>query len=202
MNELDFLSSLAEKVEGKLKSLGYEKNSKGLFVRFKNGHEINLIYIQKQSSRPMVSVNFGVHYDFLPKIGSTDLPKQGEIELPDCEIKVRLTPNTKQNDYWWPMDSSSLDEIASLIGSKSDEFFTQYDMDKDIGKISPNELENCIPALFPSVTKVRACLVLASIHESNGEKKLAAEFAKLGIKTAGMAVGPKKALKQVLKRVE
>jgi len=50
------------------------------------------------------------------------LADNGQIELPDCEVKVRLTPDPSQNDYWWPIASESINEIFDLIMNRSEEF--------------------------------------------------------------------------------
>ena len=55
--------------------------------------------------------------------------------------------------------------------------------------------------ILSSLTKVRACLLLSRMHEKLGNREKCIEFANLGIKLAGMAVGPKKALKDILSRL-
>ncbi len=202
MKNSNFLSILADAIESNIKSLGFTRYSDFLFVRFKKNHEINVILIQEHSSEKMVSVNLGVHYDFLPKVGSTDFPEPGKVDLPDCEIKVRLTPDEGLNDYWWSMDMVSINEISLLIDAKVEELFSKFDVDKEIGKISIEDIENNLSVILPSITKVRACLMLARLHEVLGDRALAIEFARCGIKNAGMAVGPKKALKQIIERLD
>ena len=202
MNFTDFFVGLAAQIEGKLEKIGFEKQVNDLYVRFNENHDINVIFIQKHSSDSSVSLNFGVHYDFLPKIASIELPSKGTIELPDCEFKYRVTPSIADGDHWWPLSESAIDEVAELILSRANDYFSDYDINSSIGNLTTSDLDGEFPALFKGVTKVRACLVLASINEVKNNHKLAADFAKIGIKAAGMAVGPKKLLKQVLKRVE
>jgi len=198
----DFAAALAERMSGPLEALGFKKVSDDLFVRFNETHEINVISVQKHSSEPSVCLNFGVHYDFMPKIGSTELPSEGEVELPDCEVKVRITPDPSQKDHWWPISSDSVDEIAALTESRIEGFFNRYNINGDISSIVVDDLNDSLPDVFASLTKVRACLVLARIQETLGDAEAAVAFAKYGIKAAGMAVGPKKMLKEVLNRVE
>lgn len=198
----DFAVALAKRMSGPLETLGFKRVSDDLFVRFNETHEINVISVQKHSSEPSVCLNFGVHYDFMPKIGSTELPSEGEVELPDCEVKVRITPDPSQKDHWWPISSDSVDEIAALTESRIEGFFNRYNINGDISSIVVDDLNDSLPDVFVSLTKVRACLVLARIQETLGNTEAAVAFAKYGIKAAGMAVGPKKMLKEVLKRVE
>lgn len=193
---------MVERVSGPLEALGFKRISDDLFVRFKKTHEINVISIQKHSSESKVCLNFGVHYDFIPKIGSTELPGEETIELPDCEVKVRITPDPSQKDHWWHISLDSVNEIASLIESRAEGFFDRYSINGDLSSIGVDDLNDGPPDILASLTKVRSCLVLASIQETLGNTEAAAAFAKYGIKAAGMAVGPKKMLKEILKRVE
>jgi len=198
----DFAAALSERIAAPLEALGFKRRSDDLFVRFNKTHEINVISIQKHSSELRVCLNFGVHYDFMPKIGSTELHSEGAIELPDCEVKVRITPDPSQKDHWWPMISDSVDEIAALIESRAEGFFDRYAINGDLSSIVVDDLNDGSPDVFASLTKVRVCLILARIQETLGNAEAAVEFAKCGIEAAGMAVGPKKMLKDVLKRVE
>jgi len=202
MKTSNFLASLAHRIAGPLKSSGFVKSDDDLFVRFKDGHEVNVIWIQKHSSEPKICVNLGIHYDFLPKLGTTELPDNCKIELPDCEIKVRLTPATSQNDYWWLVGNKAVDEIANLIEDRAEKFFDRYNVGGEIVRITPEDLEGDMPDILSPLTKVRASLILARLHEVNGDLSEAINFAKFGIKAAGMAVGPKKMLKEILKIAE
>lgn len=198
----DFIALLAQKIVGPLGELGFKKTTDDLFVRFKAGREISVISIHKNSSEPKLCVNFGVHYDFLPKLGTTQLAEGGKIELPDCEVKVRVTPEPELNDYWWSFDAEAIEEISDLILNQVEKFFSRYDVDGDITTITPEDLDGEMPDVVAPLTKVRASLVLARIHEVNGSAEKASSFAKYGIKAVGMAVGPKKMLKEILKRIE
>jgi len=202
MNFSAFVSSLAYRLTASLEKAGFRKYADDLFVRFNDSHEISVISIQKHSADSKVSVNFGVHYDFLPKVGTSELPSNGEIELPDCEVKVRLTPDPSKNDHWWPLDSEAVNEVAWLIEHRVNEFFDRYNLDGYICSIVPENLEENIPDIIAMLTKVRASLMLARIHLARGDMTKAANFAQFGIKEAGMAVGPKKLLKDILKQID
>ncbi len=202
MNISEFRSVLSQRLQGVLKQSGFRETDSGTFVRKNDTHEISVIWIQKHSSESKVCVNLGVHYDFLPKVGSSEFVEGDDITQPDCEIKKRLTPDPSQNDYWWSLGAVEADEIARLVDESALPYFGQYALDSEIGSIIPGQFEGDLPALLSSLTKVRACLLMARIYEIKGEPSLASEFAKLGIKVAGMAVGPKKVLKEILKRTE
>jgi hypothetical protein len=202
MKYTDFISSLNQQLSSHLESMGFKNLTDNLFVRFSDSHEINVISIQKHSSDPTVCVNFGVHYDFLPKVASSEPPCDGLIELSNCEVKIRLTPNPSEKDYWWPIATNSIYEIADLINFQTSKFFYSYNLDGDISTITPSDLNEDLPDIIAMLTKVRAGLLLAHIHEALGNTEKAASFAKFGIKEAGMAVGPKKILREILQRVE
>jgi hypothetical protein len=202
MKFVNFITLLAQKITGPLGEFGFKKTTDDLFVRFKEGHDISVISIQKHSSEPKVCVNFGVHYDFLPKLGTTELAEDGKIELSDCEVKVRVTPESELNDYWWSFDTEAIEDISDLVLNRVEKFFSRYDIDGDITTITPEDLDGEMPDVIAPLTKVRASLVLARIHEVSGNTGKASSFAKYGIKAAGMAVGPKKVLKDILKRIE
>ncbi len=58
-----------------------------------------------------------------------------------------------------------------------------------------------MPDILIPLTKTRSSLILARIHEVSGDFEKAASFANYGLKVApAMASGPKKMLKEVLKR--
>ncbi len=203
----DFVQILAKQLSEPLAKKGFKRVADDLWVRFRNGHDINVISVQKHSSSSNVCVNIGVHYDFLPKVGTLDLPREGSIELADCEIKFRLAPDKGQRDHWWSIEPNSAVEISDLIFARTDDIFDQYEIagdssSHDITAIVPEDLDGEIPAVVSSLTKVRASLLLARLHEFRGDLEKAAGFANYGLRVAGMAVGPKKMLKEVLKRIE
>ena len=198
----DFTAALGKRVSGPLVALRFKIIKNDLFIRFNDTHEINVISVQKHSSDSIVSLNFGVHYDFIPKSGSAELPSKSEMELPDCEFKVRITPDPSQNDYWWPISPDSVDQIAALIEKRAESFFDRYSINGKVSKIVIDDLNENMPDIFTSTTKVRACLILARIQETLGNTASATAFAEYGIKLAGMAVGPKKILKDILIRIQ
>lgn len=197
----DFYKELNFLIEDSLVSSGFFKVSSDHYVRLKSSHEINVIFIQRNENSSSVCINFGVHYDFLPKLGSLDCP-DNKIELSECEIKIRFHPEALQSDYWWDVKEESIAEIAFIINSKKEITFDSYDVSGDIANITPKEFEMNMPSILSSLTKVRACFILARLNEELGRNERAADFARLGLKCAGMAVGPKKLLKDIIKRIE
>lgn len=198
----EFRNLLNRLLQDELTQIGFSKIDRGTFVRKTDAHEIYVIWIQKHSSESKVCVNLGVHYDFIPKAGTSEAIERNTIAQSDCEIKKRLTPDPSQNDYWWPLGSAEAEEIASLITETALPFFDQYALNGDLARIVPKQFSGDLPCLLSSLTRVRACLLMARIYEEKGNLARAAEFARLGVTAAGMAVGPKKTLKEILKRTQ
>lgn len=202
MNISEFRNVLNPLLQEELAQIGFREIDSSTFVRKTDTHELYVIWVQKHSSESKVCVNLGVHYDFLPKVGTSEAVEGNDIAQPDCEIKKRLTPDPSKNDYWWSFGKAEANEITGLITESALPYFDQYTLNGDIGEIVPEQFDGNLPILLSSLTKVRACLLMARIYEVTGKPAQAAEFARLGIKAAGMAVGPKKALKEILRRTE
>lgn len=163
--------------------------------------ELNVIQLQEHSTDNSFCVNLGIHYTFLPQAG-TEAPLDGDkIEVPDCELKLRLTYQDTVKDQWWPLVASSVDQVADLVCSRGLSIFDSYRLDGQIAEMDGKNIESGNLGLLASITKVRACLLLARMHERLGNRDKSVETATMGVKLAGMAVGPKKALMDILKRL-
>lgn len=195
-----FYVSFDELFSAFMKENAFQSSRSGVYFRLNNTHEINLITIQKHTSRPEVCLNFGVHYDFLPSAGSLLPAKPGSMDLAECEIKVRVTPQQSESDHWWPLQNSSVEEIVSLICKKSPAFFEAYKVE-NLKECKLSDFDGLISGVFSPLTEIRACLILATINEICGDKSKAKKFADLGITKSGLAVGPRKALKDLIKRL-
>jgi hypothetical protein len=182
-------------------SVGFLHTSPGTWNR-RNGDELNVIQLQEHSDGKTFCVNLGVHYTFLPKAGTEAALDGDQIELPDCELKSRLTDEGIVKDQWWSIDASSVDQVAKLVCSRAMPFFNSYRIDGPIAEMDGKSIESGNLLLLSSITKVRACLLLARMHEYYGNRDKCAETAMIGVKLAGMAVGPKKALKEILMRTD
>ena len=96
---------------------GFRRTSPGTWHR-RRGDELNVVQFQKQSAAELFCVNLGVHYRFLPKAGSEAPLEGGEIELPDCELKLRLTEDAGNRDQWWPVSAASVKPVADRRGPR------------------------------------------------------------------------------------
>jgi Domain of unknown function (DUF4304) len=184
-----------------LTSAGFRCVAPGTWNRHR-GDEINVVQLQKQSAAESFCVNLGVHFAFLPKAGVEAPLDDDEIKLPDCELKLRLTEQIADKDQWWPISEASAQLIADLVQGRGLPAFESYRTEGELAAMSAKSIESGSPGLLAPITKVRACLLLARLHERLGNRDKCIEAATIGVKLAGMAVGPKKALKDILKRCE
>jgi hypothetical protein len=182
-----------------LKGSGFRRIAAGTWSR-RRGDELNLIQLQPHSVEQSFCVNLGVHYTFLPKAGTEAPLDRDQIDIHDCEVKLRLTDASGTRDQWWPMSSSGVDAVAGVVMGRGMQLFHAYRLDGPIAAMDGKDIERGEPGLLGSLTKVRACLLLARLHEHAGNHDRCVETATIGLKLAGLAVGPKKALRDILKR--
>jgi hypothetical protein len=182
-------------------SVGFSRITAGVWSR-RRGDELNVIHFQKQSSQDLFCVNLGVHFIFLPKNGAEGTFVTDTLELTDCEIRLRLTDHPTTKDQWWLFSEENAVLVADLMRHRGMGIFDSYRLDGELAAISATSIERGDSVLLDSITKVRGCLLLARLHERLGNRGKCIELATIGIKLAGMAVGPKKALKDILQRVQ
>jgi hypothetical protein len=195
-----FWETLARIVDEPLSQEGFIKTARGLYVQFLPTHEICVISVQEHSSRSESCLNFGVHFDFLPRAGTSEKPMLNEMDLSSCEVKIRVTPGG-ESDYWWPMTSPSGQQLGELMLREHGKFFSSLSTDK-LSKLTSADLKAGNMGPLSTVTRVRAMLMLARLHECEGRDDLAREFAEVGLELAGMAVGPKKYFREILRRTD
>jgi hypothetical protein len=199
MNFTDLLTEADAALQQPLSSAGFHRVNAGTWNR-RSGDDLNVIWLQKNSSAESFCVNLGIHYTFLSKAG-TEATLGGEVlALADCEIKLRLTAQAAMKDQWWPLNSESIREVVDLMKSRGLAIFDAYRLAGPIAEMEAKDVEGDNLGLLSSLTKVRACLLLSRMHEHLGNREKSIEAATVGIRLAGMAVGPKKALKEILKR--
>ncbi|QIF03779.1 DUF4304 domain-containing protein [Roseimicrobium sp. ORNL1] len=200
MNFTELLRTAHHELEPSLIEAGFRRVSGAVWNRCK-GDELSVVHLQKHSVEESFCVNLGIHYAFLPKEGSLSTFDGGQIEAPECVLHLRLTENPAAKDQWWPIADSSLHQIIDLVGTRGLPIFDMYRLDGPIGKIDGKSIENGDFGPLAPMTRIRACFLLARIHERMGNRDKCVEIAAIGLKHAGMAVGPQKALKDILKRL-
>ena len=177
---------------------GFQEVSPGLWNR-RNGDELHVVEVQKHRADARFCVNLGVHFAFLPVAG-TEAALKGLLSSSDCELKLRLTGQPADQDAWWPMDDGGVTDVAALLPDQATAVFHRYRLDGPLATLDATSVERGTTGLLDSMTRVRACLLLARMHERLGNLDKCVEAASAGLRLAGMAVGPKKALKDILAR--
>ncbi|MBX3110336.1 MAG: DUF4304 domain-containing protein [Fimbriimonadaceae bacterium] len=180
-----------------LADAGFRRTSAGKWNR-RRGDELNVIHLQAHSVKSEFCVNLGVHYTFMPRWGS---PGDDRIDASDCLLKLRLTSHGSLNDQWWPIVAPSTNEVVDALVGRGLLVFDSYRLGGPISGIDGRSIESGDADLLTSVTDVRACLFIALMHEHLGNRDKSIEAADIRLKLAGMAIGPKKALRDILKRL-
>jgi hypothetical protein len=201
MDFQSFVNLMDKALSVEVMGLGFRSTRHGSWSR-KIDERIDVISFQKHSSQELFCVNIGIHYSFVPKVASTELPDGDNITQSECVVMLRLTEKDLDADQWWSMEADSIYAVCGLIKSKAMSLFDRYQLDGPISSIQSDEIEAEKNALLAMQTKVSSFLLLATIHEYLGNREQSIRFAQTGIRYAGMAVGPKKALKDILKRYE
>jgi len=201
MNFVELQQAADAAMSEALTRAGFRRTAAGTWNR-RRDDELNVIQLQKRGAEKTFCVNLGIHYTFLPEAG-TEAPLDGDqIEAPSCELKLRLTDQATVRDQWWPIAALSVAEVAELVCSRGLPIFDLYRLDGPIGGMDGKSIESSNPGLLASLTDVRACLLLARMHEHLGSRDKSIEAATIGLKLLGrMAVGPKAALNGILKRL-
>lgn len=168
---------------------------------------INFIWIQEHSDKSKFCVNLGVHLSFLPAVPGSKIIPFNEMDQAHCEIKKRLVPSHDLVDYWWLFSelNDSMLEVLDAYQTDGVQFFNRFsNYPSDWQNFTVGNVKDpSFTTLLPGVTKVRAALMFARIHKQLGDLSKCKEFANLGLEVAGkMAVGPRSALKALLKECE
>lgn len=178
---------------------GFFQSSRRNWTR-QNGYDINIIQLQKHSITNRFCINLGIHYSFLPKPGTESPWEADKMTLADCEIKLRLTVSPTDNDQWWSISEESVTQVSNLICEQGIQLFDAYHAEGALSSIDPKSIEIGNHGILAPITEVRACLLLARLHEQLRNRDRCVEAATIGLKLAGMAVGPKVELQEILKR--
>lgn len=197
----DFLKRIDLALEGAIAPAGFQRVAAGVWFRQLDDN-LNFIWLQKHSVKSEVCVNLGVHYAFLLSGETKPMDSLLVNSMPVCEIDLRLTGAPDVADQWWSMGDESVSDIVSLIGERALPVFESYRSEGTLASMTASDIELGDGGLLNVLTKVRACLLLALLHERSGKVEPCIEAASAGIRLAGFATGPKKKLKEILKRCE
>ena len=191
-----FFNYLREEFSPRLRELGFKGS--GNHFRRVNKEVIHCINIQGNKHGESCAVNLGIHLTFLPLNWNSSLPDLKKIKEVDCEFRRRLSPKMK-SDYWWKYKSlfkSPLRHARHLIDTYikyGEPCFQEYSTLDDIARMfSYEELgKGIFPRAFGATGSLRVALVMAYIHQHNGEIKLTQKYIKYGLENIESALGLK-----------
>ena len=138
MNLTDFLATADAYLLRPLGNAGFQRVNPGLW-NFRKGDDLNVVSLQKHSSKSLFCVNLGIHYAFLPKAGTETPLTRDYVEQPDCEIKLRLTSEPSAKHQWWPVVLRAADEVANLVSHRGLAIFDSYRLAGPISSIEARD---------------------------------------------------------------
>ncbi len=173
------------------------KGSGSTFRRIK-GDTIHVINIQGSRYGGKCCVNLGVHYFFLPTVGRAFTVDPKKLMEYDCEFRSRLHEENEP-ERWWNYGTNQVEAEASITNlielyrHRAWRFFEKFEPFPDVfERITPAEIGRGDCSKLPAaMTLVRAALTMARIMNHLGRVDERRQFAEVGLKHLGGAVGLK-----------
>jgi hypothetical protein len=173
------------------------KGSGGTFRRVK-GDRIDILNVQGSRYGGQSCVNVAVHFSFLPSAGGGRVTDPKMFKEYHCTFRDRLH-EVSESDHWWTYGTSDAEaeaSVASLIDMyrrRGADFFGKFEPFPDVfDRISPAEMDAGDYSNMPAaMTGVYAALTMARIMRHLGRLETSREFAEVGIRHLGGAVGLK-----------
>jgi hypothetical protein len=160
---------------------------------------IDVVNVQGSRSGGNCCVNVAVHFSFLPSAGGGRVPEWKKLKEYECAFRNRLH-EASEADHWWTYgvsDSEAEASLARLIDTyrrRSALFFGKFEPFPHVfeqitpAEIDAGDLSNMPPG---SLTGVLAALTMARIMSHLGRREKCREFAEVGLRHLGRAVGLK-----------
>lgn len=201
MSKAEFIAHVERDFVPVLREAGFD--GQGLCWRRLREPFIDCVDIQSRSDDAACCVNLGEHLTFLPIAGGSSAPDNEAMTSVDCEIKERLAPDGKP-EHWWKFENAA-EEVAVLLNcfkARAQTFFGKYrDFPKPFIDMKMSDIESdAALRIMPMMTKVRRILLIARIFDHLGDGPTALEWAEFGKENAGMAVEPKVAFREIIRK--
>lgn len=179
------------------------KGSGNTFRRVK-GDRIDLVNVQGSRYGGRCCVNVAVHFSFLPSEGGGRVTGPKKLKEYDCTFRDRLH-EVSESDHWWTYgasDSEAESSVASLMDMYSRRgalFFGKFEPFPEVfERISSAEMGAGDFSKMPAaMTGVYAALTMARIMKHLGRREKCREFAEVGLRHLGHAVGLKPELERL-----
>jgi hypothetical protein len=171
------------------------RGSGNTFRRIKGGR-IDVLNVQGSSYGGKCCVNIATHFSFLPSEGGGRVTDPKKFKEYDCTFRDRLH-EANQSDHWWTYGASDAEaeaSVANLIDMykrRGAQFFARFEPFPDVfERTTPADIERGDLSKMPAaMTQVRAALTLALIMKHLGRREKCREFAEVGLRHLGRAVG-------------
>jgi hypothetical protein len=176
----------------------------GITFRRIQGDRIDVINVQGSRSGGQCCVNFATHFLFLPSEGGGQVTDPKKFRECDCTFRDRLHEET-ESDHWWtygPNDAeaeASLANLLDLYKRRGALFFRKFEPFPDVfERITAVEMDAGDFSKMPAaMTGVYAALTMARIMRHLGRHQKGREFAEVGLRRLGHAVGLKAELERL-----
>ena len=176
--KFEFYDTLQEMWCPLLRATGFNKY-KWRFVR-SLPPMINVVSIQVSSDPTKCYVNLGVHFDFVPKSGSSDFPDLRLMKEYDCAFRSRVKGNTSYFHQWHiNLGKEAARNLVLCYRKTGEPFFDRLNNFPDLyTSIRPADLdsESSLPIKPSDAAIGKYASMLSLIHRRLGNEQLANEF--------------------------
>ncbi|MBU0761023.1 MAG: DUF695 domain-containing protein [Nanoarchaeota archaeon] len=183
----EFKSLLKEKFSLMMRKHGF-KGSGFNYVKEASNHYKHIVTIQASKYGCSCCIELGVFVDYFSKLEWNKELKDESIRAWDCEFRMRLTPDKKE-DFWWEYGKTKKDALASidnmieLFENKAFVLFDKFNsFPKPLISLTVKDLENKKHRELESHSALRVSLLIASTYKLLGNKNKSKQFANWGFK--------------------
>ena len=196
---MDSLNHIEQALYSVLRDTGFTAGKCG-WTRVRDEF-IDCADVQVRSDNAACCVNLGVHLHFLPVAGGSKPIDTNGMSSVDCEIKSRLVPEGK-TEYWWEPGGDNACDVGECFRELGEKFFRRFnDFPRPFSDIEMSEIDSDETlGLLPTMTKVRRILLITRVYDYLNDSENAVAWAEFGKQNAGIAVGPKSAFRDILRK--
>ena len=176
----------------------------GKTFRRVSGEAIHVVNIQGSKYGGQCCVNLGLHYSFLPTAGGGTVTDPRKVLECQCDFRDRVH-EAHVSDHWWTYgtsDAESEASIANLLDTyrrRGAPFFKKFEPFPAIfERIAPAELDAGDLSNLPTkMARLHAAITIARIMLHLGHVDKCRQFAEVGLRHLGPAVGLKSELERL-----
>lgn len=169
------------------------------------GERLDVVNVQGSRYGGQCCVNLATHFLFLPSEGGGDVTDPKQFRESHCTFRDRLH-EAAEWDRWWTYGGTDAESEASVISlidlyrRRGALFFGQFEPFPDVfERITPENIDAGETTVLPILigTAVRPALIMARIMSHLGRREACREFAEVGLRHMGRAVGLKAELERL-----